>query len=297
MIELLNVDKKINQSVILNNISLNITKGSIFGLIGPNGAGKTSLLKIMAGIWEADTGVVTAKGMKVFDNPEIKKCVAFIPDFSHYYPSFKVSEMIRFYKLAYSSFEQIRFTELNEMFKIPVSKKISALSKGMKTALSFILNLSIMPEILIMDEPTSGLDPIAKRKFVEIILDEVAQRETTVIISTHNLQDIEQICDTVAVIHKGEVLSCAPIEEIKNGYKKIQAVLMEPKAEVLNSPDILYSSNIVNIYTFILKSNSSEFEDVLKKEGASDIKEENLSLEEIFIYSLGGENNVIQNAE
>ncbi|MFZ5988969.1 MAG: ABC transporter ATP-binding protein [Bacillota bacterium] len=227
LIEVCEVHKSIEQNKILNSINLNVKKGSIFGLIGPNGAGKTSLIKILTGIWEPDEGLVRFKGSDVFENVRIKESIGYVPDLCHYYDSFRVKEIIRFYKLAYKRFSEERFQELNKLFQVSTNKRISGLSKGTKAKLMFMLSLSIMPEYLILDEPTSGLDPIAKRRFMETLLDEVSERGTTVLISTHNLADVEQICDSIAVISSGGIKFHGTVDEIKHKVRKLQVVFKD----------------------------------------------------------------------
>ncbi|OPZ94439.1 MAG: ABC transporter ATP-binding protein YtrB [Firmicutes bacterium ADurb.Bin419] len=287
MIEICGVHKEIDENQILKDINLSIKEGSILGLIGPNGAGKTTLIKILTGVWQADNGKVTFNNSPVFDNKEIKRKIGYVPDFCHYYENFKVRDLIKFYKLAYDKFDEKRFDELNNGFEISKAKRVNCLSKGTKAKLMLALSLSINPEYLILDEPTSGLDPIAKRKFVELILEEVAERKTTVLISTHNLADVEQICDSIAIINSGEIKYNGTIDDIKQKVTKLQVVFPNGFSKDAFGEEIVDLKNVGSIYYIITKKYSKEFEEKLKACGATLVEEVDLSLEEIFVYSYG----------
>lgn len=291
MLECSEVGKILDGNQILDKISLKVRRGSIFGLVGPNGAGKTSLIKIITGIWEQDSGFVTVNGAKVFDNPDTKRIIGYVPDLCCYYDSFKVKEILELYRLAYRAFNEHRFAELNGGFGISLSQRIRTLSKGMKAKLMLALNLSIMPQLLILDEATSGLDPLGKRKFMEILLEEVAERRTTVVICTHNLGDVEQICDTVAVINKGRIKFDGTIDAMKHSLRKLQVVFNNGLPEgVAASPGVLGIQSIGSICHIVARRGAEELEEALKASEAVSVEEIGLSLEDIFVYSLGGEN-------
>lgn len=186
LITISNVSKMLGDKKALNDINLNIEKGSIFGIIGENGAGKTTLIKCMLGIYKQDEGEIKIAGEPVFENTLVKNKIGYVAAEVQYYSSFKVRELVKLYTLTYSTFSYERFKELNKIFKIPENKRIRELSKGMKMRVSLMLNLSIYPEILILDEPTSGLDPIIKRKLINILLEEVSERNTTIFIASHH---------------------------------------------------------------------------------------------------------------
>ncbi len=289
MIEVCGVCKRIEDSGILNGISFHVQKGSIFGLIGPNGAGKTSLIKTITGVWRPDKGSISINGCDILKSPAVKETLGYVPEQSHYYDSFRVREMTVFYKLAYKNFSDKRFEEVNRILGIPLSKRVRELSKGTKAKLSLLLNLSILPEVLILDEPTSGLDPIAKRRFMEIILDDVAERKTTLLISTHNLGDVEKVCDNIAVIDKGEIRFSGTVDDMKHKVRKLQVVFSGGMPEdILKRKDILHISSMGSVYHIVTEKYSEELEKYIRKSGATLVEEMSLSLEEIFIYSLGG---------
>jgi len=280
--------KNLGDNHVLKDINIQVDKGSIFGLIGPNGAGKTTMIKCLTGVWKLDKGDVTIDGKPVFDNPETKEKIGYVPDQSHYYNSYRVKEMIKFYTLAYKSFNMDRYSKLNGIFKIDSLKYIRQLSKGMKTRLALMLSLSIMPEVLILDEPTSGLDPIIKREVLNIVLDDVAERGTTVLISSHNLGDLERICDSVAIIDGGEIKYQNNIEDMKKKIRKLQAAFKDENIDLSDIKDILSVTKAGRVYYIVTKEYSEDLKNQLHAKGASFIEEIDMSLEDIFINSIGG---------
>ncbi|KAJ53889.1 ABC-2 type transport system ATP-binding protein [Clostridium tetanomorphum] len=286
MLQINNVYKSLGDKQILKDVNLTVNKGSIFGLIGENGAGKTTLIKCILGVYKIDKGTIKILNEDVFENNTIKEKIGYVADENQFFLTFKISELIKLYSLTYCKFSMDRFKELNDIFNIPLNKIIKDLSKGMKMRVSLMLNLSIMPEILVLDEPTSGLDPIIKKKVINIILEDVAQRGTTVFISSHHLSDLERICDTVAFISSGKINYINNIDDMKSSIKKLQVVFKDTLPE-----DIQYWSEILTIESIgrvnyiITKKYSKELVTKLLNKGALFVDELNLSLEDIFIYS------------
>ncbi len=294
MINISNVSKMLGDKKALDDINLNIEKGSIFGIIGENGAGKTTLIKCMLGIYKQDEGEIKIAGEPIFESTLIKNKIGYVAAEVQYYSSFKVKELIKFYALTYNTFSYERFKELNKIFKIPENKRIRELSKGMKMRVSLMLNLSIYPEILILDEPTSGLDPIIKRKLINILLEEVSERNTTIFIASHHLDDLERICDCVAIIEKGKIKYTNNIEDMKKYIKKLQVLLKDENRidEIKNWDEIMTVENIGRINYLITNNYSDELQEKLLKSGAEFVEEIDLSLEDMFIYSMeGGKEN------
>lgn len=290
MIEIFGVYKNIGDREILTNVDINIAKGSIFGLIGPNGAGKTTLIKCVMGILKPDKGSIKVKEMDVFENTEAKQLIGFVPDQSSYYGTFRVKDIINFYQLSYKNFNMDRYNQLNSVFKIPEKRFIRDLSKGMKTRFSIMMSLSIMPEILVLDEPTSGLDPIIKREVLKLILDDVAERQTTVLISSHNLGDLERICDSIAIIKDGEIKYSNSIENMKTGIRKFQVVFRdEAPKDIEKWDDIMSVSKTGRVYYIVTSKYTDSLKKKLETNGADIIDEIDLSLEDMFIYSMGGD--------
>ncbi|MBX4264634.1 ABC transporter ATP-binding protein [Clostridium estertheticum] len=292
MIDIKNVSKKIDDKYILKNVDLHVNKGSIFGIIGENGAGKTTLIKCLTGIYRANEGSILIDGEEVFDNAKIKQKIGYVSDENQYFSSFKVKELLEFYKKAYNDFSNERFDELNVKFKIPLNRRIRELSKGMKMRTAILLNLSIKPDILILDEPTSGLDPVIKKELMSIIVDEVASRDVTVFISSHHLDHIERICDSVAIIKNGAIKLKSSMEDAKNSIKKLQVMF---KDEVNINEKLSSINGVIKVETIgrvnyiITKNYTKDLEKKLYDMGADFIEIVDMSLEDMFIYFVGEE--------
>ncbi|MDP4146388.1 MAG: ABC transporter ATP-binding protein [Bacillota bacterium] len=290
MISIKGVNKKLGDKEVLKNINLHIEKGSIFGLIGPNGAGKTTLIKCLTGIYKIDAGDIKVCSENVDDNIDIKHHIGYVADQNDFFSYFKVKDVIKFYGMTYKNFSIARYNELNDKFKIPENIMVRKLSKGMKMRLAIMLNLSIMPKVLVLDEPTNGLDPMAKRETINILLEEVAERETIIFISSHNLSDLERICDKVAILFKGEIRYVNSVEEMKKTIKKIQVVFKdEAPADLENWAEVMNIEKIGRVYNIVTKNYNDEFKQRLDNSGISFREEIDMSLEDMFIYSIGGE--------
>lgn len=290
MIEIKGFSKSFDDKRVLNNINISVPKGSIFGLIGPNGAGKTTLIKALTGIYYGDEGEIFIDGQNVYENVDIKSKIGYVADENNFLSSYRVKDIIRFYQYSYKEFNLERFRKLNKIFKLPEKSYVFRFSKGMKMRLSIMINLCIMPEVLILDEPTSGLDPVIKRKFMNLLLDEVAERQTTVFISSHNLSDLERICDGVAIINQGEVKYSNSIENMKNKIKKLQVAFIDDAPEDIDKwEEIIKVNKVGRVYHLITKDYNEELMDKLKKLRVHFIEELDLSLEDMFLYTLGEE--------
>ncbi len=292
MIEIVNGYKSLSDKEVLRDINLKIEKGSIFGLIGPNGAGKTTLIKNIIGIYKLDKGDVKIKGESVFDNHNIKNIIGYVTDENNLFNYFNLKDIVKFYSYSYKSFSMDRFNKLNEIFQLPEKKSIRKFSKGMKMRLSIMLNLSIMPEILVLDEPTNGLDPIVKRQFLNILLEDAAERGTTIFISSHNLSELERICDSIAILNKGEVKYINTIENMKKSIRKIQVVFKDEAPEDLqNWEEVIKTEKVGRVYNIVTKDYNKKFMDKLNNCEVIFQEEIDLSLEDMFIYSVGGDVN------
>lgn len=292
MIEIINGNKSLGDKDVLKNINLKVEKGSIFGLIGPNGAGKTTLIKDIMGIYKLDKGEIKVKGEPVFENSKIKGVMGYVTDENNLLDYFTLKDTVNFYSLSYKSFDKNRFYKLNETFQLPEKKSIRKFSKGMKMRLSIMLNLSIMPEVLVMDEPTNGLDPIVKREFINILLEDVAERGTTVLISSHNLGELERICDSIAILNKGEIKYSNSIEKMKETIRKIQVVFKnDAPCDLEEWNEIIKVERVGRVYNIVTKDYSKKFLDKLNSCEILFQEEIDLSLEDMFIYSIGGDVN------
>lgn len=284
MLEVKNVYKSYNKNEVLKDINLNVTSGEIHGLIGENSAGKTTLIKCVTGIYRTDAGEVLYDGKPVYDNPEVKERIGYVADYNEYIKYYTVSQMVHMYEKFYPSFNKEKFNDFNQMFKLSVDKRIMTLSKGQKMRLAFMLEVAKEPDYLILDEPTSGLDPVAKAKFFELLINEVEQREIGVLISSHNLDGLEKICDSVTMMHEGKVEHQMSMEDMKSELVKLNVVFEGGAGKtVYDMPQILRISNVGSIYTMIVKEYDEVFVKKLKKEGASLVEPVDISLEELFV--------------
>lgn len=286
MININNATKKFGSFTAISDININVAKGTIFGLIGENGAGKTTLIQCMAGVYKVDAGEITVCGEHVYENPRIKERIGYVADQNQYFPFFKVKEMVEFYKKTYPTFSKDKFNEYNLVFKLEEDQRIRQLSKGMQMRLSLMLNLAIRPEVLILDEPTSGLDALAKKQMVDILLQEVAENQLTIFISSHHLGELERICDEIAMIHKGGITYMSTLDEMKENIKKLQVVFENNEPSDLKEWEEVQSiEKVGRVHYIITKKYSKDLEDKLYKAGAKFVDQVNLSLEEIFIIT------------
>lgn len=284
MLEVKNVYKSYNKNQVLKDISLTVMPGEIHGLIGENSAGKTTLIKCVTGIYRTDEGEVLYDGKPVYDNPEVKEKIGYVADYNEYIKYYTIEKMVYMYEKFYPSFNKEKFNDFNQIFKLSVDKRIMTLSKGQKMRLAFMLEVAKEPEYLILDEPTSGLDPVAKAKFFEMLINEVEQREIGVLISSHNLDGLEKICDSVTMMHEGKVEHQMSMEDMKSELVKLNVVFEGGACKaVYDMPQILRISNVGSIYTMVVKEYDEDFAKELKKAGASLVEPVDISLEELFV--------------
>lgn len=290
MIEIKGLSKMIEDKYILKEINLKVNKGSIFGLIGPNGAGKSTLIRCLTGIYGLEEGEILYEGQNVYENTEVKNKIGYVADENNFFSTFKLIDIINYYKLAYKNFDEERFEELNKEFKMNTKKRFFQLSKGNKMKFAIMMAMCIHPEYLILDEPTSGIDPIFKRKFMEILLNEVAEKGTTVIISSHNLSNVERICDTVAILNNGKVTAVNSIDDMKNKIKKLQVAFKTAvKEEELRIHGVVNIDNVGRVYNIVTTDYGTELLGKINSLNPLFIEELDLSLEDIFIYTIEGE--------
>ena len=280
---------KYNGNIILDKISFELDKGRILGIIGPSGAGKTSLIKALVGIYASKPSQISIDNEGIYDNKKVKEKIAFVPDEQMSFYLITVMEAINYYKSIYNNFNEDRFYKLNKIFKIPINKRFMQLSKGMKVRVNLMLALSIDSEVIILDEPTSGLDPILKQKVIEIIGKEVHDKNKSIIISSHNLSDLEQICDDILIINDGKVNYSNSLENLRKNIKKIQIAFDKPiYEEDLKIEGVTSIKSVGRVFTLITENYNEDFIKKLKSMGPLFIEEIDLSLEEIFISKLGG---------
>ncbi len=289
MIKVTEVTKHFDNFKALDSLSLHVRKGTIYGLIGPNGAGKTTIINHINGCLQAEKGIVTIDNEEVFENEDIKKQVLNISDDWFYFSTYSIKQMKDFYKDMYPDFNLERYEKLKEIFKLDEKKQIRKMSKGQKKQVAFWLCLSAMPKVLILDEPLDGLDPVMRKQVLNLVIADVADRELTVIVSSHNLRELEDICDWVGIIHKGKIITEKPLDDLKGSVCKYQVAFKEEKDEFLNSlTGLMNISKTGSVYSVIVRGSSEDVLSSLKAENPVLIERVSLSLEEVFIYELGG---------
>lgn len=294
MIQVKELYKSFDSFKALSGLNITVPRGAVYGLVGPNGAGKSTLIRHLAGIYRQDAGEVLIDGQPVFENPEVKKRIAYIPDDVFYFAQSNVRDLARFYQGMYPSFDKERFERLREVFGLDDKKPIRKLSKGMQKQAAFWVALSQMPEVVILDEPVDGLDPVMRRQVWSLLMSDVAERGTTVLVSSHNLRELEDVCDYVGIMDKGRMLIERELADLQQNIVKIQIAYPEGKGlpEGLN---IIHSSSTGRLQQLILRGSSEELEAALSASEPLFMDFLPLSLEEIFIYELGGVHSEIKN--
>ena len=285
MLELNNITKTFGTSKALDDLTMHVPKGAVYGLVGPNGAGKSTAIRCALGVYRPDSGTVTLDGEPVYENPEAKVRIASIPDDVFYYPSATLEDMRKFYRGVYPNFDDKLFDRLYEVFQLPKNGQIRRFSKGMQKQAAFHLSICTRPDVLILDEPVDGLDPVMRRQVWSLILSEVAQRETTVLISSHNLRELEDICDHVGIMDKGRMLLERSLVDMQGSTVKLQIVGAVPQ-----DLEVLHESESGRLKTLIVRGSVERVEAQVRPLNPAYYDILPLSLEEIFIYELGGVN-------
>ena len=290
MIQVNNVIKEFEGFRALDGVNMHVKKGAIYGLVGPNGAGKSTIIRHLTGVYRQDAGEVFVKGEEVFENRLVKEKIAYIPDELFYFLQADTLEMMRYYEGLYPTFDKNMFMALKEYFPtIDLKRNIRRLSKGMQKQVAFWLAICCKPEVLILDEPVDGLDPVMRRQIWSILMAEVAEREMTVVVSSHNLRELEDVCDHVGIMNKGKVIIERSLSDLQGNVSKIQVAC---EGEVPTLPEgfkVLHKSNIGRVHTLIVRGNPEEAVAHISKDVEKSIVDVlPLSLEEIFIYEMGG---------
>ena len=288
MLEMKNVTKSFGAFRALEDLNLHVPRGSVYGLVGPNGAGKTTIIRHLTGIYQPDSGSVTLDGQPVWNDPAVKERIGYIPDDIFYFPSATLEDMHGFYRRMYETFDETLYGKLNEIFHLPAGP-IRRFSKGMQKQAAFHLTLATAPEALILDEPVDGLDPVMRRQVWTLLMGDVAQRGTTVLVSSHNLRELEDVCDHVGIMDHGKMLLEKSLADMQGGTVKLQIVGQAPAGL-----EILHQSRSGRLNTFILRSSCEEVRARAEAMSPAYFDVLPLSLEEIFIYELGGVNDEVK---
>lgn len=295
MLEAKEVVKSFDGFRALDSATLTVPKGTVYGLVGPNGAGKSTIIRHFTGVYRPDSGQLLLEGAPIWENTDAKRRMVVIPDDWYYFPQASIAEMAKLYAGAYPSFSWERYEKMKQVFPLNDRQMLRRMSKGMQKQAAFWLTMCCMPEYLILDEPVDGLDPVMRRQVWSLLMGDVAQRGTTVLVSSHNLRELEDVCDHVGILSRGKVLLQRSLTDLQDNVVKMQIVFQEPEMPKLPEDlDLLHVTQVGRIHTLIVRGSS----DVIKSRLAAFqpilMEALPLTLEEIFIYELGGEDYAVR---
>ena len=290
MLQLKNVTKSFGSFKALDSLTMTVPKGTVYGLVGPNGAGKSTAIRLLTGVYTPDEGTVIMDGQPVFENTAVKERIGYIPDEIFYFPSATLEDMRAYYKGLYPKFDDELFDRLYEIFNLPKKSPIRRFSKGMQKQAAFHLAICCRPEVLILDEPVDGLDPVMRRQVWSLILSDVAEHGITVLISSHNLRELEDICDHVGIMDHGRMLLEKSLADMQGSTVKLQLV-----GDLPEGLDVLHESKSGRLSTYIIRGSAAEVAEAVEATAPAYFDVLPLSLEEIFIYELGGVNYEVKN--
>ena len=278
----------------LDGLNITVPKGAVYGLVGPNGAGKSTVIRHLAGIYRQDSGEILIDGQPVYENPAVKSRLAYIPDDIFYYTQASIRDMMHFYRELYPTFNEDVFESLGQIFQLDPKRMMRRLSKGQQKQAAFWLALSLRPEVVILDEPVDGLDPVMRRQVWSLLLSDVAERGTTVLVSSHNLRELEDVCDHVGIMDHGKMLLERSLSELQDNIVKIQLAYADG-GQLPEDLEILHRSATGRLQQLILRGTAEELSGKLRATDPLFLDVVPLSLEEIFIYELGGAGHEVQN--
>lgn len=289
MLEAKHVVKTFDGFTALDGADLTVPKGAVYGLVGPNGAGKSTIIRHFTGVYRPDSGELLLEGKNIYENPDVKRRMTVIPDDWYYFPQASIREMAQLYEGVYPSFSRERYQKMKEVFPLDDRQMIRRMSKGMQKQAAFWLTMCCMPEYLILDEPVDGLDPVMRRQVWSLLLGDVAERGTTVLVSSHNLRELEDVCDHVGIMNKGKVLLERTLSDLQDNTVKLQvAYASAEEPELPAELNILHRSHVGRVYTYIVRGSSEEILHRMQITSPVLLEAIPLTLEEIFIYELGG---------
>ena len=296
MIKIDQVVKTFGSVRALDGLTMHVEKGCVYGLVGPNGAGKSTILRHVCGVYRQDSGSVLVDGQPVYENTAVKRAIFSIPDELYHFNSASTRDMARFYRGFYPSFDTERYQALRQAFSaIDERAPIRRLSKGMQKQSAFWLAMCCRPELLVLDEPVDGLDPVMRRQVWSLLLGDVADRGMTVLVSSHNLRELEDVCDHVGILSHGKLLLERALSDLQGSTVKLQVVFREEEAPALPEDlEVLHTSRSGRIHTLIVRGDADTVKSRLAALQPVLLEALPLSLEEIFIYELGGEDYAVR---
>ncbi len=296
MIHVQNLSKAFDGCPALIDLDLRVQKGSIYGLIGTNGAGKTTILRLLSGVLIPDKGEVLIDGVPVFENEEVKQRISLVPDDLYFPAGASLSDMGKFYRNVYAGWNQEKFEDMISLFGLDRKKSIRSFSKGIKKQAALVLALSTSPDYLLLDEPIDGLDPVARRLVWKLVVDEVAEKQMTVLVSSHNLRELEGICDSIGIISKGRMRLEKELDAMKSKMHKVQLSFGSDGCpdHMLEDLHVLHQESKGSVEFLIINENAAAIRDAITPLQPLLFDLVPLTLEEIFIYELGGEYDEIK---
>ena len=287
MIEVKNVSKRFEQVCALDGLTMTVPTGAVYGLVGPNGSGKSTILRHIVGIYRQDAGEVLIDGEPVYENPAVKARIGYIPDDIFYFTQSGVREMMLYYRGLYPSFDVGRYEKLKEVFQLSERTPIRRMSKGQQKQAAFWLALCLRPDVMVLDEPVDGLDPVMRRQIWSLLMADAAERGITVLVSSHNLRELEDVCDHVGILDRGKMLLERSLSELQENLTKVQLALPDGAA-LPEGLDLVHESSSGRLRTLIVRGDPGETLARLQESEPVFMDALPLTLEEIFIYELGG---------
>ena len=287
MIEVRDLVKTFDGFRALDGLSMTVPRGAVYGMVGPNGAGKSTLLRCLTGIYRQDAGTIRMEGEPVYENPAVKSRIAYIPDDVFYFRSASVRDMAEFYAGVCPRFDFGRYEKLRRAFELDEKQPLRRFSKGMQKQAAFWLAMSMAPDLLVLDEPVDGLDPVMRRQVWGLVMADVADRGTTVIVSSHNLRELEDVCDHVGILDHGKVLLERSLSDLQENIVKVMIALPEGRS-LPQDLNILHDAASGRMHTLILRGDADTLQAYLAAAQPQYMDIVPLTLEEIFIYELGG---------
>lgn len=287
MLKIENVSKKLGNKTVLNNCSLTLEKGSVLGLIGPNGAGKSTLLRCICDVYQVDSGMITINGETISNNEYLKQNILYLSDDPYYLYNATIKDMKEFYQIFYPQFDEEIYKKYLALFKLDENQVMNNFSKGMKRQSFILMALAISPKLLLLDESFDGLDPLMRLLFKRAINECIENKDMSIIISSHNLRELEDICDTFAILEDAHIETSGSIEDTKETIHKVQVAFKEEKTkDDFKELDIMHYSSVGRIVTLVVKGDFETTKQIIQEMNPLMMDMLPVNLEEIFIYEM-----------
>ena len=286
MIEVKGLVKTFDDFRALDGVDLFAPRGGVYGLVGAHGAGKTTLIRHLTGVYRQDEGEIFIDGQPVYENNDIKQRIAYIPDDVFYFLSASTRDMKSFYKSIYNRFDEDRYQKLRQAFSVDEKRPVRLLSRGMQKQSAFWLAMCMHPDVMILDEPVDGLDPVMRRQIWSLLMQDVTERGMTVLVSSHNLRELEDVCDHVGVINNGRMMLERSLSSLQDNIVKLQ-IVVDGELDTTGL-EVLHHTTTGRIHTLIVRGSADEVSIMASKKSPVFFDILPISLEEIFIYELGG---------